>query len=161
VKEHDTRQQVLLSLQNLTPAELDKLRASPRFRQLVAKKPSAGADAVVDRVADFIERFVFLKTKSLYNLLALWVVATHMHAEFEYTGYILACSPEPQCGKSRLLEVLELLAAFPSGILVSPTEAVVFRTAEGHTQLFDEVDAWTNKDFLRSVLNAGFIVVEP
>jgi hypothetical protein len=43
-----------------------------------------------------------------------------------------------------------------SGVLVSPTEAVLFRTASGGTQLLDEVDSWSNRDALRSVLNAGF-----
>jgi hypothetical protein len=111
---------------------------------------------VADRVADFIKRFVFLKAKSLYELLALWTISTHMQAEFEFTGYIFAYSPEPQSGKSRLLEILESLVAHPSGILISPSEAVLFRTAHGHTQLLDEVDRWTNREFLRSVLNAGF-----
>jgi hypothetical protein len=120
----------------------------------VGVEPTAGV--VVDRVANFMERFVFLKTKSNYKLLALWVIATHMYADFEYIGYIFACSPEPQSGKSRLLEILDLLVAHSSGILVSPSEAVLFRTAHGHTQLLDEVDGWTNREFLRSVLNAGF-----
>jgi hypothetical protein len=116
----------------------------------------AQPETVVDQIARFIERFVFLKTKSLYRLLALWTIETHMCAEFEYTGYIFAYSPEPQSGKSRLLEILELLVAHPSGILISPSEAVLFRTAHEHTQLLDEVDGWTNREFLRSVLNAGF-----
>lgn len=116
----------------------------------------APRETVVDQVARFIERFVFLKTKSLYRLLALWTISTHMQAEFEFTGYIFAYSPEPQSGKSRLLEILESLVAHPSGILISPSEAVLFRTAHGHTQLLDEVDGWTNREFLRSVLNAGF-----
>lgn len=116
----------------------------------------AETETIVDQIAHFIQRFVFLKTKSLYRLLALWTISTHMQAEFEFTGYIFAYSPEPQSGKSRLLEILELLVAHPSGILISPSEAVLFRTADGHTQLLDEVDGWTNREFLRSVLNAGF-----
>ena len=122
----------------------------------VKAETEAEAETVVDQVARFIERFVFLKTKSLYNLIALWVVATHMHRDFEYMGYIFACSPEPQSGKSRLLEVLELLVAQPSGTLVSPSEAVLFRTSEGQTQLLDEVDGWTNRDELKNILKAGF-----
>ena len=95
----------------------------------------AETETVVDQIARFIERFVFLTTKSLYRLLALWTISTHMQAEFEFTGYIFAYSPEPQSGKSRLLEILESLVAHPSGILISPSEAVLFRTAHGHTQL--------------------------
>jgi hypothetical protein len=127
---------------------------APARRAAVEAQPET--ETVVDQIARFIERFVFLKTKSLYRLLALWTIETHMCAEFEYTGYIFAYSPEPQSGKSRLLEILELLVAHPSGILISPSEAVLFRTANEHTQLLDEVDGWTNREFLRSVLNAGF-----
>jgi hypothetical protein len=113
-------------------------------------------EVIVQTVADFIERFVFLRTRSLYQLLSLWTISTHMYSDFDYTGYIFACSPEPQSGKSRLLEVLDLLVANPSGILISPTQAILFRTAGGNTQLLDEVDGWTNREELRNVLNAGF-----
>jgi hypothetical protein len=111
---------------------------------------------VVDRVSTFVKRFVFLKEPSLYRLLALWVIHTYLVDEFEYTGYVFAHSPEPESGKTRLLEVLEVLVENSSGILVSPSESVLFRTALGHTQFLDEVDTWTNKDQLRSVLNSGF-----
>jgi hypothetical protein len=103
-----------------------------------------------------VKRFVFLKDPSLYRLLALWIIHTYVVDEFEYTGYIFAHSPEPESGKTRLLEVLEVLIENSSGILVSPSESVLFRTAQGHTQFLDEVDTWTNKDQLRSVLNAGY-----
>ena len=79
-----------------------------------------------------------------------------MYKSFEYVGYLFIHSPEPQSGKSRLLEILDLLVFNSSNILVSPTEAVLFRTADASTQLLDEVDGWTNKDDLRSVLNAGY-----
>jgi hypothetical protein len=111
---------------------------------------------VIGHVGEFIRRFVFFRSEELYDLVAAWVVSTYMTDLFEYVGYLFAYSPEPQSGKSRLLEVLDLLVHNSSGILVSPTEAVLFRTADGQTQLLDEVDSWRNKDELRSVLNAGF-----
>jgi uncharacterized protein DUF3631 len=112
--------------------------------------------SLVDRIAKFIERFVFIKDKQIYRLLALWVIQTHCYKDFEYTGYLFAHSPEASSGKSRLLEVLDLLVANSSGLLHSPTEAILFRTADESTQLLDEVDTWTNRDFLRGILNAGF-----
>lgn len=111
---------------------------------------------IISRIAAFLERFVFLPQESIYRLLATWILATYLYKQFEYIGYIFAYSSEPQSGKSRLLEVLDLLVCNSSGILVSPTEPVLFRTADNATQLLDEVDAWTNRDMLRSVLNAGF-----
>jgi hypothetical protein len=111
---------------------------------------------IVDRVAHFIRRFVFIKDEAIYRLLALWVIQTHFYKDFEYTGYIFTHSPEPGSGKTRLLEVVELLVSNPSGLLYSPTNAILFRTADGSTQLLDEVDTWTNGENLRGVLNAGF-----
>jgi hypothetical protein len=110
---------------------------------------------ILEKIATFIRRFVFLQHDELYDLVAVWVIGTYLTVVFDYVGYIFAYSPEPQSGKSRLLEVLELLVHNPSGILIAPTEAVLFRTADG-TQLLDEVDSWRNKDELKSVLNAGF-----
>ena len=111
---------------------------------------------IVDRVAHFIERFVFLKNRALYLLIALWVIATYISTMFEFIPYIFAYSPEKQSGKTRLLEVFDELVYSSSGILIFPSPAVLFRTAQGNTQLMDEVDVWSNRDELRGVLNAGF-----
>jgi hypothetical protein len=110
---------------------------------------------VVDKVATFVKRFVFLKEPSLYRLLALWIIHTYLIDEFEYTGYVFAYSPEPESGKTRLLDVLHVLVHNSSGILASPTEAVLFRTAKDHTQLLDEADTWMNMQSIKGVLNAG------
>ncbi|MBI4480154.1 MAG: hypothetical protein HY651_09045 [Acidobacteria bacterium] len=111
---------------------------------------------VIDHVAEFIERFVFLPDRRLYGLIAPWIVGTHLKSSLEYYGYLFIYSPERRCGKSRLLEVLQELTWNSSGVLVSPSPAALFRTASSMTQLLDEVDGWTNKDELRSLLNAGF-----
>lgn len=110
---------------------------------------------LVGRIAAFIERFVFLKDKALYQLLALWIVHTYLMDEFDHTGYVFAHSPEPESGKTRLLEILDFLVFSSSQILTSPTEAALFHTAKGRTQLLDEVDTWTNRDYLKGILNAG------
>jgi hypothetical protein len=102
-----------------------------------------------------VKRFVFLKEPSLYRLLALWIIHTYLIDEFEYTGYVFAYSPEPESGKTRLLDVLHVLVHNSSGILASPTEAVLFRTARNHTQLLDEADTWMNMQSIKGVLNAG------
>lgn len=110
----------------------------------------------VEVIVRFLKRFVYLEHDSLYKLLAFWILATYSTDHFEYAGYIFAHSVLPGSGKSRLLEVLHELVCKSSGILIRPTPAILFRTANGHTQLLDEVDAWTNGDELRGILNAGF-----
>jgi hypothetical protein len=111
---------------------------------------------LVEKIAGFVQRFVFIKDEQVYRLLALWVIQTHFYRDFEYIGYVFAHSPEPGSGKSRLLEVLDVLVENSSGLLCSPTQAVLFRTADGGTQLLDEVDSWTNEEALRAILNVGF-----
>jgi hypothetical protein len=72
-------------------------------------------------------------------------------------------SPEKQCGKTRLLDCLELLVPKPWRAVL-PSEAVLFRNIEKDrpTLLLDELDAVfgnskdDRKEALRALLNAGF-----
>ena len=77
------------------------------------------------------------------------------------TPYILISSPTKRSGKTRLLEVLELVAREPLRA-ASVTEAALFQAVEAFrpTLLIDEVDAiFTGRseraEALRGVLNAG------
>jgi hypothetical protein len=111
---------------------------------------------IIDTVANFVGRFVFFQDETHCRLVAAWIVATYLHKRFDYLGYLFAYSPERRSGKTTLLEILSLLVYQSTGIQISPTEAVMFRTAEGRTHLLDEVDSWRNKDDLKDVLNAGY-----
>lgn len=111
---------------------------------------------IVDSVIAFLRRFVFLKDEALYLLVAVWIIATYLYQKFDFAGYLFAYSPEPQSGKTTLLDVLHLLVANSGGVQISPTPAILFRTADGKTQLLDEIDTWMNHEELRSILNAGF-----
>ena len=115
-----------------------------------------GQHNIVEEVAAFIERFVFLKHRSLYMILALWTINTHMYERFQYVATLFLSSPERQCGKTRLLEILHMLVANSSGINCSPTPAVLFRTAHKCTQLLDEADGWHSISDVQSVINAGY-----
>jgi hypothetical protein len=128
------------------------LAEKAEFRAIDVAQPEAN---IIEDVAQFVRRFVFLRNDVLYDLVSAWIIATYLLELFDYVGYIFAHSPEPQSGKSRLLEVLDLLVNNSTGILVSPTEAVIFRTAKS-TQLIDEVDSCIKREELRGVLNAGF-----
>lgn len=133
--------------------------SDPKSVALVAKEPPAQARSgktVVDRVSDFIRRFVFLPEDDQYLLVAAWTIGTYLYGAVDYVGYLFAYSPERQSGKTTLLEVIDLLVCNSTGLQVSPTEAVMFRMADGHTHLLDEVDSWKDKDDLKSVLNMGY-----
>jgi hypothetical protein len=92
---------------------------------------------------------------------ALWIIHTHTIDAAETTPYLNLRSPEKQCGKTRLLEVLELLVA-RSCRWERPSEAVTFRAIESlqPTLLLDEIDTiWDERgnenEGLRALLNAG------
>lgn len=87
---------------------------------------------------------------------AIWTIATHLHADFEYCGPLYYNSANPQSGKTQALKVHNPLVFNSSGILISPTEAGIFRTASGYTQIIDELDACLRIGDMRAVLNAGF-----
>jgi Protein of unknown function (DUF3631) len=130
--------------------------STPPALALPAAPAAPRRENIVVSVIAFLRRFVFLRDEALYLLVAVWIIGTYLHQDFDFAGYLFAYSPEPQSGKTTLLDVLHLLVANSSGVQIAPTQAMLFRTAGGKTQLLDEIDTWGNEDDLRSVLNAGF-----
>jgi hypothetical protein len=117
--------------------------------------------ALLDELGGFMRRFLVVSDDQLC-VLALWVLHTHAFAAFEMTPYLLVRSPEKRCGKSRLLDVLKLLAKTPIAT-ANITEAALFRAVELYkpTLLVDEVDIiFAGKDdrarALAGLLNAGY-----
>lgn len=118
-------------------------------------------DPLVADITAFLRRYVVMAPEKLLAI-ALWIIHTHCVEEFDQTPYLAVTSPEKQCGKSRLLEVLELLVARPWPTVL-PSEAVVFRTVDATvpTMLLDETDAIfapktaDRYEGLRAILNSG------
>lgn len=132
------------------------LQASDSNTEAVNSEDAKSDFAILTSLEEYFRRFILLSDDSLYSLVSLWAIGTHIHKEFDFFGYLFMHSPEPQSGKSRLLELLNEVVLNPSGIVVSPTPAILSRAAENQTFLLDEVDSWTNRDELKQVLNAGF-----
>ena len=93
--------------------------------------------------------------------MALWIVHTHTFEAAAQTPYIAISSAKKRSGKTRLLEVLELVVARP-WLTGRVTAAVLARKvdAEGPTLLLDESDAAFKgeKEYaeaLRGLLNTG------
>jgi hypothetical protein len=91
----------------------------------------------------------------------LWAAHTHIVDAFTTTPRLSVRSPEKASGKTRLLEVLELLVSAPL-LVANISEAALFRlvAAEPVTLLHDEVDATfgpkaRDHEDLRALLNAG------
>jgi hypothetical protein len=125
--------------------------------------PDKSLSCLLDRICDFLRDYMVFSTQEEVIPIALWVAHTHVISAFEYTPYLHIYSPEKQCGKTRLLDCLELLVAKPWRA-ISPSEAVLFRKIEKDqpTLLFDEVDTIFSRnkeernEGLRALLNAGF-----
>lgn len=107
-------------------------------------------------------RFVSYPSENARIAHALWCVHTHMMDQWDTTPRLAFLSAEPASGKTRALEITELLVPNPvPAVNVSP--AYLFRKVgneEGVTLLYDEIDtvfgpkARDNEE-LRGLLNAG------
>jgi hypothetical protein len=118
---------------------------------------------VLDATHQFLSRFLVMSEDGL-RVLALWVFHTWAFDAAETTPYISIRSPERECGKTRVLEVVSLIARSPEQAADASVSAV-FRSIEKYraTLLFDEVDTIfraRNEDAadFRRILNSGYRV---
>src|SRR5215471_6503771 len=115
---------------------------------------------LLDDVVAFLRRFVVLSEPQA-DAVVLWIAHTHAIAAAETTPYLAITSAEKRSGKTRLLEVLELVVHEPLST-ANISEAALFRSVgkdEPPTLLFDEVDAIfkaREREDLRGLLNAGY-----
>src|SRR5262245_32970132 len=102
---------------------------------------AATIDRLLVDVAAFLRRFVVI-TGDQATAIALWVAHTHAFEAAEATPYLCVVSAEKRSGKSRLLELLELLAPRPL-LTASISMAALFRVIdEKRPAVFvDEADA--------------------
>jgi hypothetical protein len=124
---------------------------------------SAEGSEILDTIYDFMGRFIAFPEGSCRTAVVLWIAHTHLMSAWESTPRIAFLSPEPGSGKSRCLEVMELLVPRPVEA-VNVTPAYIFRkvgSEDGRpTILFDEIDtvfgpkAKDNEE-IRGLLNAG------
>ena len=91
------------------------------------------------------------------EVLSLWTIHAHAFEAFQHTPRLDIRSPEKQCGKTIILDVLESLT--PRSVRTeNVTTAVLFRLVDAYkpTLLIDEVDSFLkNNEELRGALNAG------
>ena len=139
-----------------------KPAAAPVAPPAVPAEPVDGA-ALLGDVHDFIGRYVAFPSEAAAHAVTLWAAHCHAPDSFESTPRIALLSPEPGSGKTRALEVLELLTPRPMHALNAST-AAIFRSIEKSrpTLLIDECDAIFTKrgkddsnEDLRAMLNAG------
>ncbi len=116
---------------------------------------------LIEDLVEFLRRYVVMSPEQL-TVVALWIVHSYCVEAFEQTPYLAVTSPEKQCGKSRLLETLQILVRRP-WFTILPSEAVLYRNIDKNspTLLLDEVDTIFNPKTAdryeghRAILNAG------
>jgi hypothetical protein len=130
---------------------------------LVVERDAGQGAALLKAAHAFLGRFISYPSEHAQTAHALWCLHTHMMELWEATPRLAFLSAEPASGKTRALEITELLVPRPvAAVNVSP--AYLFRkvaSEEGApTILFDEIDtvfgpkAKENEE-LRGLLNAG------
>ena len=129
----------------------------------LGEMPSTGNELLND-VRSFIQRFCCFPDEHCLDAVTLWAAHAHMVLEFHTTPRLALLSPEPSSGKSRVLDILDVLVP-ESLYTVNPSPATIFRSLaqEQLTLLFDEVDAIWRKsgkddkhEDLRALLNSGY-----
>jgi hypothetical protein len=115
---------------------------------------------IVDEITAFMKRFIVFSEDAHADVLALWILHTHAFEGSYATPYIYVNSAEPQSGKTRVLEVCELLARSPQKAANMTVSALFSRMQSSQPTVFiDEVDtifAGAANDELRGVLNSGY-----
>lgn len=126
------------------------------------RQPSdvVGAD-LLDELDEVLARFVAFPSDAARHAVALWAVHAHAVDSFDSSPRVALLSPEPGSGKTRTLEVLELLVPEPM-FTSNASVAVLARSIDARhvTVLLDEADAvWGGKgkdhEELRAIVNSG------
>lgn len=117
---------------------------------------SVNGSDVLNAVAETFSHYLALPSGAA-DVLALWCAHAHVYDAFTCSPRLNITSPEKQCGKTTLRDVLAELVPRPL-LTENLTVAVLFRLVEAHkpTVLADECDAWLrDNEELRGLLNSG------
>jgi hypothetical protein len=124
--------------------------------------PIDGA-GLFDAVYEFLRRYLAAPEAALVTI-AGYIIASHAIQAFEVVGYLMLTSPLERAGKSRAVDLAELLARRPY-LMVSPTSATLYRIMEAiePTLLLDEAEvvradgtsSGINNELI-AILNAGY-----
>ena len=142
--------------------KLDALKGQAETRPSEqAETQLGGLTALLDETAAYIRRYVVLSADQAASV-ALWAAHTHAIDAAECSAYLHVTAATKRAGKTRLLEVLELVVARP-WLTGRASAAVLVRKmdAEQPTLLLDESDAAFKADSeyseaLRGILNSGY-----
>jgi hypothetical protein len=153
-----------LGLDDFRPLATAAMTSATSATTAIPPEPWTGDLArLLDDVYDFLGRFIAYPSAHAHAAHALWIAHTHAMNAWESTPRIAFLSPEPASGKTRALEVSELLVPRPVEA-VNTTPAYLFRKVSDPaglpTILYDEIDTLfgpkaKDNEEIRGMLNAG------
>lgn len=117
-----------------TNAELDSI---------ILKQEEQRGAVLLSRVSTFLGRFIAFPNEHAQVAVALWIFHTHLMDRWESTARLALLSPEPASGKTRTLEVAELLVPRPiKPVNASPSYLFTCVASDDGpaTVLYDEID---------------------
>lgn len=94
---------------------------------------------------------------SEYRAVALWIVLSYLHDVVNILPILLVTSPEEECGKSTLSELIYNLSNRPLGAS-NVSSAAIYRTIRDNcpTFIMDEADTYLKDDeVMRGIINSG------
>ena len=117
-------------------------------------------DELLEDLCAFVARYV-ASSRDVHRVLATFVLASHAADAFDAVPYLALESPTPECGKTRVLEVLELLVRRPWFTML-PSPPVLFRVLEQYHPclLLDEAQVVKGRgesaDAIRALFLGGY-----
>jgi hypothetical protein len=153
-----------ISIEALKRIREEEAEKNTRHRKLKREKVERGEGAaLLEDVLKFLSRFIAYPSDHALIAHVLWIAHTHLMRAWESTPRLAFLSPEPASGKTRSMEVTELLV--PKAVAaVNVTPAYLFRKVGGEdgppTILFDEIDTVfgpkaKEHEEIRALLNSG------
>ncbi|MGH3319417.1 MAG: DUF3631 domain-containing protein, partial [Streptosporangiaceae bacterium] len=119
--------------------------------------------ALLDEVRAWLGSYLSVPSKHHTTVITLWAAHTHAAHCFYVTARLILDSAEPESGKTRVLELLNLICRAPIFTMNTTIAALYRRLASGpRTVLLDETDAIfapkaaQNHEDLRALLDAGY-----
>jgi hypothetical protein len=141
----------------------DEAKAGKKAKPKPERVARGEGAALLEDVRCFLSRFVIYPSEHAQIAHVLWIAHAHLMGAWESTPRLAFLSPEPASGKTRSMEVSELLVPDPVAA-VNVTPAYLFRKVGGEdgppTILFDEIDTVfgakaKEHEELRALLNSG------
>jgi len=138
--------------------------ATPPARRLGERIPG---DQLLDLLRQWIGTYARFPSPAALDAVTLWVAHSHMRDEngtlvFRATPRLYLLSSEPGSGKSKVLELLNMLCPATYGLTLEPTAAGLVHTIgkEHATVFIDEGDvmfgAGQRKSAVRAIINGGY-----